>query len=151
VPWGLRSLSCVDLFVCIRCWKLLHFRTTGVHILQILIVDDEQPVRLLLSRSFERAGYEVAVAATAIDAMSLCEERPFNAVLSDVDMRGMNGHELVRWIATHHPNTLCVLMSGLGSECHECPFVNRCLLLRKPFDAKDGVALITRALSAKAN
>ncbi len=116
---------------------------------RIMIVDDEPQVRLLLSRIFARAGYDVTVAATAFEAMASCENKTFNAVLSDVDMPGMNGHELARWIASNHPKTLCVLMSAFGNDCEECPFVSRCILLRKPFDPKHGVALITDMLSGR--
>ena len=115
----------------------------------ILIVDDEHQVRFLLSHSFARAGYDVTLAATVPEAMAFCKEKTFNVVLSDVDMPGMNGHELARWMASNHPKTLCVLMSGISSECEECPFVGRCILLRKPFDPKHGVALITEMLSGR--
>jgi DNA-binding NtrC family response regulator len=114
-----------------------------------LIVDDEPTVLTLLSRSFTRAGYQVTTASSAFEAMELCGSKPFDAILSDVDMPKMNGHDLARWIAGNHPNICCVLMSGFGVECEECPFVGRCLLLRKPFSATEAVALITRMLSQR--
>jgi two-component system, cell cycle response regulator CpdR len=133
-----------------RCRKKLHLEGQGCERLpNILIVDDEHAVRLLLSRSFARAGYDVTTAASALEAMTICGAKTVHMVLSDVDMPGINGHELARWVAIHHPETRYVLMSGFGTECEECPFVGRCTLLRKPFPPKEGVALITQLLSER--
>ena len=116
----------------------------------ILIVDDDQAILSLLALTFKQGGYEVTVAATASDAMALFgEDTVFHAVLSDVDMPGMDGHELARWIFRNHPNTICLLMSGFGSECTDCPLVGQCLLLRKPFVPNDAVAVMTRKLNAR--
>jgi two-component system response regulator FlrC len=113
---------------------------------RILIVDDERAIRSVLSVSFVRAGYEVATAASAKEAMSRCAEGPFDAVLSDVDMPGMNGHELMRWIAANRPANVCVLMSGCSFECAQCPFARQCILLPKPFTPRQAIALVTDGL-----
>ena len=117
----------------------------------ILIVDDEPMVRSLLIRSFARAGYDVMMAGDAFEAMAIIGANAFDAVLSDVDMPKMNGHELARWIAANRPVTRCILMSGFGVDCEECPFAGRCILLRKPFIPKEAVALITQMLSERLN
>jgi CheY-like chemotaxis protein len=84
---------------------------------QILIVDDEVAIRSLLLRCFTRSGYEVTLARDALEAMAICRTQAFDVLLSDVDMPGMNGHELVRWLATNHPKTRAVLMSAPNTEC----------------------------------
>ena len=117
----------------------------------ILIVDDERSLRSMLALNFARAGYEVTMAGDAFEAISLCASKVFDAMLSDVDMPKMNGHELVGWIAGNHPKIRCVLMSALNNECEECPFASRCILLRKPFLPKEAVALITQILSEGAD
>ena len=66
---------------------------------RILIVDDEASIRALLTTAFGVAGYEVRTAPDGPEAMALCETERFDAVLSDVVMPKMNGHELARWIA----------------------------------------------------
>jgi CheY-like chemotaxis protein len=118
---------------------------------QILIVDDEPTVHALLSRSFTRAGYGVMTASSALEAITLCGANPFDAILSDVDMPKMNGHELARWVAINHPDMRCVLMSGFSLECEQCPLVGRCLLLRKPFAGTEAVAVITDLLRQRSN
>jgi len=113
----------------------------------ILIVDDERAILALLSRAFSRAGFDVTLANSAFDAMEFCNSKAFDAVLSDVDMPRMNGHELVRWIGDKHPRVRCALMSAFHIECEECPYVGRCHVLRKPFIPNDAIALIRQMLT----
>lgn len=113
----------------------------------ILIVDDEPAIRSLLSLHFARAGYEVAQAANAFDAMSLCGEKSFDVVLSDVEMTGVNGHELVRWLACRHPAVHCILMSATEFDCDDCPVAGRCPTLRKPFSPREATRTIIEMLS----
>ena len=86
-----------------------------------------------------------------LEAITLCGANPFDAILSDVDMPKMNGHELARWVAINHPDMRCVLMSGFSLECEQCPLVGRCLLLRKPFAGTEAVAVITDLLRQRSN
>jgi DNA-binding NtrC family response regulator len=120
---------------------------------RILIVDDEQGIRKLLAMVFTRAGYEVCTAADGAEAMGFCESGEFDALLSDVRMPGMNGHELVRWVVTRHPQTSTILMSGFDDiECQQCGIAPRpCSLLPKPFQPTDAVALVDRVLTDAAN
>src|SRR5579863_4900347 len=118
---------------------------------RLLIVDDEPSIRSLLWLAFVRAGYEVKTAADAFKAMEMCGSQPFDAMLSDVEMPGMDGHCLVRWAAATHPNIRTVLMSGGSAHCEECPFVDHCVLLPKPFPAAAAVTAVAQALSRTAN
>jgi CheY-like chemotaxis protein len=113
----------------------------------ILIVDDERQIRTLLSMSLRRAGYDVTVAADGFEAMTFCISETFDAILTDIDMPRMNGHELVRWIASNRPKTRYALMSGLPTY-EECPVHSQPLLLQKPFYPRDAVALIKQMLNA---
>lgn len=119
----------------------------------ILIVDDERAIRSLLARCFARAGYQVTAAADAFEAMLLCGANAFDAMLSDVDMPEMDGHELVHWIADKHPKMRCALMSGSSIQCEACPFVGGCKLSRKPFSPSEAIAMVavTLARSAEAD
>jgi DNA-binding NtrC family response regulator len=114
---------------------------------RVLVVDDEPAICSLLSLAFVRAGYEVRTAADPFKAMELCTSESFDAILSDVHMPGMDGHCLVRWVASTHPKVRSVLMSALDITCGECPFAGRCRLLRKPLNPKTAVAIITQVLN----
>lgn len=112
----------------------------------ILIVDDEAPIRALLSAVFVRAGYEVQVASDGTEAMAVCAARSFDVLLSDVAMPEMNGHELARWVAVNHPATRTVLMSGYDIGCQKCGYSPRCKLVTKPFLPRDVVKAVEGAL-----
>lgn len=93
------------------------------------------------------AGYEVRTAADAREAMLCLKSEDFDAVLSDVTMPRMNGHDLARWIAREYPRIPTALMSGYDPGCEECPISGRCRRLAKPFRPSEAVALIGQVLA----
>jgi DNA-binding NtrC family response regulator len=115
---------------------------------RILVVDDEKAVRVMVAAILADAGYEVDTAADATQAMCRLRSRSFDLVVSDVDMPGPNGHDLVRWVAANCPFVRCLLMSGFNSDCAQCPYATGCPLLRKPFRAADVLSYVGAALRA---
>jgi CheY-like chemotaxis protein len=63
---------------------------------RVLVVEDSLGARILLSRVLSRAGYDVVEAADASEALRLLQEHRFDVMVSDVQMPGMSGLELVR-------------------------------------------------------
>jgi two-component system chemotaxis sensor kinase CheA len=64
---------------------------------RVLLVDDSAFFRNLLSPLLSVAGYDVTTAESAHDALGLCEAgEPFDVIVSDIEMPGMNGFEFVR-------------------------------------------------------
>jgi len=115
---------------------------------RLLIVDDEPGVLSVLSIAFRQAGYEVRTAANPFRAMELCATEAFDAILSDVQMPGIDGHSLVRWVAGVYPNMRSILMSGYDLPCGNCPYEGRCKRMQKPFLPKDAVETVRQALAA---
>jgi DNA-binding response OmpR family regulator len=103
-------------------------------------------IRSLLELSFADAGYDVRIAADAAQAMELCGVESFDAVLSDVRMPGMSGHELARWLARCHPATQLFLMTGWDTNCEDCPIAGRCSIVAKPFLPNEVVSRVDAAL-----
>ncbi|MGB2867914.1 MAG: response regulator [Bacteroidota bacterium] len=62
----------------------------------ILIVDDEDLIRKMVSMHFERAGYTVFSADNGIDGLRLAEERIPDVTLLDINMPGMHGFEVCK-------------------------------------------------------
>jgi two-component system, cell cycle response regulator CpdR len=115
---------------------------------RILIVDDEPWIRKLLTTVFTKAGYDVRAAEGGSEAMAMCIAEHFDAILSEVMMPGMDGHELARWVARHQPDTPSILMSGFDPfGCESCGMSQPCLLLPKPFSPKQAIATVEEALS----
>jgi phosphoserine phosphatase RsbU/P len=78
----------------------------------ILVVDDNQENRDVLSRRLQRHGYKVTTAVDGPDALRLLEQTPCDLVLLDVMMPGMNGVEVLGKIRkTQSPTQLPVIMA----------------------------------------
>jgi two-component system cell cycle response regulator CpdR len=122
-------------------------KPTSKQAARILVVDDEQGVRRVVTTALTRAGYAVHAAANASQAIATCESESFDLVLSDVIMPGMNGHELAQWVAMNHPKTQMALMTGYDATCQGHDASPCCSRLAKPFLPKDLVSFVARVLS----
>lgn len=121
------------------------------HIGTILVVDDEEGVRVLIRRQLSEHGHTVLEAGDGADALHLLRRRngKVNLVLSDVVMPGMNGTELAAVICSEFPGLPVVLMSayapaGLTRVGLEGAIVP---VLRKPFEESQLTELIEVALT----
>jgi signal transduction histidine kinase/ActR/RegA family two-component response regulator len=112
--------------------------------LRILVVDDEPDVAEWLRRQLQRDQHFVAVAHDAPSGLRLYREQPFDLVLCDVVIPGMNGVELVRRLRAFDPHAQVLAMTGhsgatLAAEMLE---VGALAVLTKPFSAEDLQAAI---------
>ena len=81
---------------------------------RILIVDDEEPICELLKRKFEalNSDYQVVITPDGLAALAQFQQPPFELVVTDYEMPGMNGLELARVIRRLSPATRIVLMTS---------------------------------------
>jgi two-component system, NtrC family, sensor kinase len=82
---------------------------------KILIVDDEQAIRKLLTRFLEGAGYACRNAENVATAKEILAKETFDLLLSDLKMPGASGLELIRYAKEHYPQTGRVMITGFGS------------------------------------
>ena len=80
---------------------------------KILVVDDEEPVRKAIIRILERRGFECVAAEDVAMARSALEADGFSLVVSDMNMPGESGLDLVRSIISGHPDTATLMCTGL--------------------------------------
>lgn len=81
---------------------------------KILIVDDEEDVRIALKQVLERAGYEVSVAATGNEGLDLMKRDAADLVITDVIMPGIDGITTARKIREKYRDTRIIVISGGG-------------------------------------
>jgi CheY-like chemotaxis protein len=80
----------------------------------VLVVDDEPLICSLASASLRDAGYRTLEAHNARQAIDLLEKgEHVDVVFSDVQMPGMDGFELQRWLRQHRPQVKVLLASGV--------------------------------------
>lgn len=81
---------------------------------RILLVEDDDALRLTLRRSLERAGYETVEAAHGREALARLAEGPVDLVITDIVMPEMEGVELILQLRRSHPRLPVIAMSGGG-------------------------------------
>jgi len=82
------------------------------HDRRLLIVDDEEPVRNLFA-TYLGETYTCETAADAQEALEMLARGPFALVLTDMQMPGLGGIELLRKIVEHYPDTAVIMISGV--------------------------------------
>ena len=88
---------------------------------QILVVDDNPSVRESIALSLTAVGYDVVAAEDGFRALSQLRKRLPDLILSDLDMPGMSGFELLSVVRRRFPQISTVAMSG-GYVGNELPF-----------------------------
>lgn len=115
----------------------------------IMVVDDEQDIRQLVSEILEDEGYEVAMAENATEAKKLRKQRTPNLILLDIWMPDCDGITLLReWVA--EDDNLCpvIMMSGHGSveSAVEATRLGAYDFLEKPLSLAKLLLIVERAL-----
>ncbi len=82
---------------------------------KLMIVDDNEGVRHLVSRWLERAGFSVSQAKDGAEALDLIKKDPPDIILADIRMPKINGLELARMVKRDFPDTKVVLMTAYSS------------------------------------
>jgi len=83
---------------------------------RVLIADDEESIRHVLTELLEERGYEVRAVIDGEEAMRELSARDYDALVTDVRMPKMNGLDLVRAAQTASPETTIIVMSAYGSH-----------------------------------
>ena len=86
---------------------------------RILIVDDEEDVRIALKQVLERAGYEVSVAASGNEGLELMNQEGADLVITDVIMPGIDGIATAKEIREKYRDTRIIVISGGGRTAPE--------------------------------
>lgn len=122
---------------------------------RILIVDDDPSVLLILQATLERLGnrYTVEAAGDSREALKKVEDQPFDLVISDVRMPGIDGIKLVEMIRALNAETAIIWITAYGCQKlkdeHERLNVYSCL--EKPLRIKEIRQAALQALNSNPN
>ena len=114
----------------------------------LLIVDDEQSYRQLLTLVFEGDGHYIRTAMNGREALSLLQDEPADVIISDVKMPDMDGIELLRAVREVAPDTGVVLMTAFASveTAREAFKLGADDFIQKPFDVEELKIIVRKAL-----
>ena len=116
---------------------------------RILLAEDDESLRNFLTRALERAGYEVV---SCPDGESAVEElsQPFDVLLTDIVMPGIDGIEVARIAASRQPNLRIMFITGFAavalSAGDRAPAGAK--VLSKPVHLREIVAEVERMTAA---
>ena len=107
--------------------------------LSVLVVDDDENIRLVLSKALEKEGYRVSTAKSGEEALSILQRSFFHVVISDIMMAEMNGIELLHQIKEMNSLMQIYIMTAHST----LPHVIQCMkggaydYFEKPLQLKD--------------
>ena len=79
---------------------------------KILITDDDETMREILTATLERAGFEIRTAIHGLDAQARLKETQFDVAIVDLSMPVCDGFELLEWLRAHKPGVVPVVLSA---------------------------------------
>jgi len=114
----------------------------------ILVVDDEEPIRRLIGYLLQTHGYTVALAADAREARQKLDEQSFALMLCDVNMPGESGMDLVRSIIAKYPHIAAIMVTGLDSSVLATAALDMGAFgyIVKPFESNEVIIDVANAL-----
>jgi len=115
----------------------------------LLVVEDFQPMSVLLDRVLTAEGYRVTTAATAHAVREACAAEDFDLIVTDVHIPGGDGAEIVRGVAAERPGLRVLFVSGDAERDLDLRVPGALTdFLQKPFDIDELAERVRRLLEA---
>lgn len=113
--------------------------------IRILLAEDDDSMRLYLSRALERVGYDVTAVDRGTAALPLIENERFDLLLTDIVMPELDGIELAQRAATIAPDLRVMFITGFAAVALKAGRrAPEAKVLSKPFHLKDLVMEVDR-------
>jgi two-component system cell cycle response regulator CpdR len=116
---------------------------------KILLAEDDDSLRGFLARALERAGYEVVACADGEEALTHLDE-PWDLLLTDIVMPGVDGIEVARQAAARQPSLRIMFITGFAavalSAKDQAPAGAK--VLAKPIHLREIVTEVERMMAA---
>jgi response regulator RpfG family c-di-GMP phosphodiesterase len=118
---------------------------------RVLVVDDEKFIRDIIADFLGMEGYIVRTAEDGVSATSELSRAHYDMVISDLKMPNMGGLDLLREVASAHPDTLTVIMTGFGTVETAIDAMKRGAYdyILKPFKVEEIVQIVQRGLEKR--
>jgi CheY-like chemotaxis protein len=117
----------------------------------ILVVEDDHVVQSLVEESFSEGGFDLAIAASGEEAVTLLKGRTteYRALVTDINLRGrINGWEVAKQAREINPAFPVVYMTGAAADEWAANGVPNSILLVKPFAPAQLLTAVSQLLNA---
>jgi two-component system, cell cycle response regulator CpdR len=120
---------------------------------RVLIVDDEDSMRMLVARAVAMDGHEIVTATDGAEALEILssEQEAFDLLLTDIQMPVMDGIALALTVARDFPQLTILLMTGFADQRERASGLNAIAhdVITKPFSVADIRTAVADALAAQ--
>jgi CheY-like chemotaxis protein len=120
---------------------------------RVLVVDDSEVIRALVSMMLQSAGYAVVLAGHGRDALAQLREQDVQVVVTDMIMPEMDGLELIAALRALRPELPVIAMSGGSEKSGSClaraTELGASSALAKPFQLQQLLDAVAKALRAR--
>jgi two-component system response regulator HydG len=119
---------------------------------RVLVIDDEEALRVSVAKIVSRLGHSVDTAGTATEGLALLSKQPYELVLTDFRLPDLDGLEVIERARQLRPETELVLFTGFGSIPLAVQAIKRGAydFVTKPFKRADLERVVSRALEKQA-
>ena len=119
----------------------------------ILVIDDDEEHRTLVREILVRAGHRVEEAADGAQGLRLFGKRRPDLVVTDINMPGIDGHEVIAALRVLHADVPIIAISGCGAVEKDELLLRAAALgasevITKPFEFRQLVGAVARAIGA---
>jgi len=118
---------------------------------KILIVDDELNMRLVLSATLKKEGFEVSSASNGREALQILQSNKIAVVITDLKMPGIDGMELLSRISGTYPEIPVIMITAHGTIATAVEALKKGAFdyITKPFDLDDLKNIISKAVKTR--
>jgi DNA-binding NtrC family response regulator len=116
---------------------------------RILVVDDEDALRTVLSTELKGEGYDVETASDGDEAISVVQNKKFDLLLLDIKMPKVDGFEVLKFVKKGFPAIKVIMLTGFADlkNAIESKKLGAEDFVSKPYDLVDLLTTIERVLS----
>ena len=120
-------------------------------VIKVLLVEDDRVLRQALSDTLEIGGFAYHAVGSAEEALQAVDDDTYSLVVSDVNMPGMDGHQLLARLRRHHPHLPVLLMTAHAAveRAVEAMRQGAADYLVKPFEPKALLSLVERQAAGR--
>jgi len=126
--------------------------TNGTKPARVLVVEDEEKVRMLLNDAFRAQGHEVTEATTGAEALDRLDKGEFDLMVCDLGLPELSGLHVARWVKEFRPDLPVIIATGfsemIADEDYQKARIDQ--VIPKPYALADVLAKANALLAKQA-